>query len=793
MVEYRPRGVERLFSDPNSLRSVVVLQGARAVGKTSMVRHLVETGLLNDYQDLSEPTTRLAAAADPEGWLRRLERPFVVDEAQLLPELPLAVKRIVDEQPPGLQAVLTGSATIGRTGLGGSDPLLGRAERVLLHPFSAQEAVGLKPTSRSVVDLLFDAPLGSGSERYAIDDDLLLAALERGGMPHALFSRGSSRRSRFDQVDADLRGALRPELRPEDRFDSGRASDLLDALLTAPGGLLNFEKLSSRLEFDRRTVERLLDVLEERFLLSLLPNLALSASRQLRRSAKVHPMDTSMAAAALNRAGVDLRTDRERFGAMLETRVVQQLLAAADWAEREVRAWYWRRTSGRTAEVDLVLESANVRVAVEVKATRTLSGDDLRGLDSLHASTPLDRAYIAYLGDEIRQLRASVWAVPVEALLSGAAFEQKEQKVEPPITIAATRATHGGDASMLVSYVRDDDEFLGGAMTAFARELARSYRFRTGRGIDVFIDQDDLGWGRDFQQQLDRAADQTTFLLVMVTPNYLRSDPCRREFERFLAAAAASPVARERLILSLIWTPIDGLVDEDDPIVQEIRRRQYLTGEHLLALTQGSPEYRQAALQVADRLRLTVEQQENAPQSVDDGTVDDEEVDLLEAMGLIDDARAPIELAATRLGQGMAEIGRLFEEAPPLPTNDALASAAALQRLGVSLQPAVDTIDEAGSLLSATWAGLESQMGSVIDAVSDIGTDEERADLALSLRELGAALELPDSDQFLQIARTLGRLSRHLRPLGRSLEDTLRIVETIRRGAEGLAARLRPR
>lgn len=63
-----------------------------------------------------------AARAVGKTWLRSLPSPFAIDEAQLLPGLPLALKALLDETEESIQCVLTGSAAIGQTGVGGTDP-----------------------------------------------------------------------------------------------------------------------------------------------------------------------------------------------------------------------------------------------------------------------------------------------------------------------------------------------------------------------------------------------------------------------------------------------------------------------------------------------------------------------------------------------------------------------------------------------------------------------------------------------------------------------------------------------
>ena len=75
-------------------RKVVILEGARAVGKTMMSkRQLVSKGF--SYVSLADENTFALASTDLYGWLKNLSTPVVIDEAQRLPNLPLAIKEIV--------------------------------------------------------------------------------------------------------------------------------------------------------------------------------------------------------------------------------------------------------------------------------------------------------------------------------------------------------------------------------------------------------------------------------------------------------------------------------------------------------------------------------------------------------------------------------------------------------------------------------------------------------------------------------------------------------------------------
>src|SRR5690625_4231335 len=140
---------------------VVVLHGPRSVGKTALVRRLRDQGHLAAVVSLTDASTLHVAQQDLQGWLRELPQPFAIDEAQLLPELPLALKNYLDDTGDELQVLLTGSAQIGRTGFGGSDPLAGRARTFTLPPLTEAELHGAED-EWSVPDQLFGGKPGGG-------------------------------------------------------------------------------------------------------------------------------------------------------------------------------------------------------------------------------------------------------------------------------------------------------------------------------------------------------------------------------------------------------------------------------------------------------------------------------------------------------------------------------------------------------------------------------------------------------------------------------------------------------
>ena len=136
-----PRHAAALVSAALADTRVVVLNGARQVGKSTLAQLTVDqrSDDAKAYY-LDEEPVRAAAAADPIGFLHH-DGLLMIDEIQRVPELLLAIKREVDRDPRPGRFLHTGSARLwGLRGI--PDTLPGRSETIELWPLAQGELCG---------------------------------------------------------------------------------------------------------------------------------------------------------------------------------------------------------------------------------------------------------------------------------------------------------------------------------------------------------------------------------------------------------------------------------------------------------------------------------------------------------------------------------------------------------------------------------------------------------------------------------------------------------------------------
>ncbi|MHB8309982.1 ATP-binding protein [Metallibacterium sp.] len=352
---------------------VVCVLGPRQSGKTTLVRHFEPR---YGYISLDDPATLAFAQSDPAGFVAALPDPVILDEVQRVPELLRTIKLAVDrDRRPG-RFLLTGSANLlllPRLG----DSLAGRMEVVELPPLTAAEQARkpggfllaliegrLKP-SLTTVD-------GPGLAQLA-------ARVTAGGFPETVARPPARAREWHRQY---LRALMNRDVQDIARVRDVRAvSRLLELMALRTAQLLNVSSIANELDLRRETVEHYLAVCERLFLVQRLPPWHRNHAKRLIKTPKVHLVDSGLCATLSGLTAEDAVAQRERFGHLLESFVVQQLRAQAGWTAPELDFWHYRDKD--QVEVDLVITRGRDVWGVEVKAAATVTPADGRGLRRL--------------------------------------------------------------------------------------------------------------------------------------------------------------------------------------------------------------------------------------------------------------------------------------------------------------------------------------------------------------------------------------------------------------------------
>lgn len=407
---YLPRHLSGALEAALADTPVVCLLGPRQCGKSTLSRHC-EPG--RHYVSLDDRAYLDLALTDPQGFIDDLPEQVAIDEVQRAPELTLAIKRSVDgNRKPG-RFLLTGSANLLQLPRL-ADTLAGRMESLWLHPLTVSE---IRRSPGKFLEAFLAGHLrpkitASASPRPSELPGLLVA----GGYPESI-QRTPERADRWRRnyvqsiVERDIGDIA-------DVKDASDLARLLAFLESRTAQLLNQSALSQALGHSRATIDRYLTLLERLFLIRLLPAWHSNRSKRLVKTPKLHFVDSGLASTLGELEPGNWNQERPRFGHLLESFVLQQLIAMADCMARPPRFYHYRDRD--KTEVDIVIESQQKIWGVEIKAGASVNRDDAKGLLKLAgiAGGAFQAGIVFYDGEATLPLDkgAGILAVPISKL-----------------------------------------------------------------------------------------------------------------------------------------------------------------------------------------------------------------------------------------------------------------------------------------------------------------------------------------------------------------------------------------
>lgn len=341
MSTYIKRTVEQEIRQHINDGKVIVLFGARQTGKTTLVRHLLDTSTMRNDGVLSmngdNPADRAIldyGAFSLESFRRIVgsSRTLFVDEAQGIPGIGRTLKLIHDEMP-NVRIAVTGSSSFELSGQV-DEPLVGRKFEYSLSPFSFAEL----SANTSVRD-----------ERNALETRIVY-----GTYPEIATAKT------FQDAVHRLRelctGYLYKDILAW-KFVKGPAvlDKLLKALALQVGSEVSYNELSRLIGIDKEAVERYIDLLGKCSVCFAVPSFARNARNELKKSRKIYFNDCGIRNGVLgNFLPLDCRDD---IGKLWENYLICERLKTHALAPIAPRCYFWRNTA--QAEIDWVEESAD--------------------------------------------------------------------------------------------------------------------------------------------------------------------------------------------------------------------------------------------------------------------------------------------------------------------------------------------------------------------------------------------------------------------------------------------------
>lgn len=320
----------------------IIVFGPRQAGKTTLVKSLSQSSgkqvkWLNgdeaDVRDLFEHPT-----SDELKLLAGNAEILVIDEAQRIRNIGLAIKLLVDNYPE-LQVLATGSSSF-ELANEIKEPLTGRKFEHFLFPISFAELVHTS---------------GLMEEKRLLNHRLIF-----GSYPDVLNNPGMEKKTLSSLADSYLykdilvwRSIKKPQA----------LEKLLKALAFQIGSEVSYHELAQLSGLDSHTVENYIDILEKAFIVYKVNGLYRNMRNELKKSKKIFFYDNGIRNAII--ANFNMPENRNDTGALWENYLFSERMKHTHYNDIYLNRYFWR--SKTKQEIDLIEEREGLLYAFEMK------------------------------------------------------------------------------------------------------------------------------------------------------------------------------------------------------------------------------------------------------------------------------------------------------------------------------------------------------------------------------------------------------------------------------------------
>lgn len=322
-------------------KKVIVLLGARQVGKTTLLEELSSKEKKCLFLNCDNLDDKLLLEEKTSTELKLLLSPYeiiFIDEAQRVKNIGLTIKMIGDLKLAG-QVLVTGSSSLDMANEI-NEPATGRIIEYQLFPFSLSELA--THTSKREEQRLLGQRMIYGLYPEVINEPAdakrTLITLTNNYLYKDLFT---------------YKGMKKPDI----------LQKLVRALALQLGSEVSYNELSNLLGVDKETIENYINLLEKCFVVFRLDSFNRNLRNEIKKGKKVYFYDNGVRNAVIsNFAPLELRND---VGALWENLMISERVKRNSYSKNFATQYFWRTHDQK--EIDLVEDQDGVLTTFEFK------------------------------------------------------------------------------------------------------------------------------------------------------------------------------------------------------------------------------------------------------------------------------------------------------------------------------------------------------------------------------------------------------------------------------------------
>lgn len=404
-MEYISRNLEAVVMQVTKEFPAVLVTGPRQVGKTTMLKKLME-GTDRKYVSLDDLNERSLAKNDPELFLQAHKPPVLIDEVQYAPELFPYIKIYADSHHEPGAFWLTGSQVF-QMMKGVQESLAGRVAVLSMTSLAQAELSGASMTPFEV-----DLEALTEREKLRIPADMqgIFERIYRGSMPAIVSGRNTNSQIFYGSflstyIERDVRLL-------SDAIDSLKFLRFMTAAAARCSRMLNVAEIAQDADINQKQAKDWLQILETLGIIFYLHPYSNNLLKRLVKTPKLYFYDTGLVCHLTRWSSPEVLENGAMNGAVLENYVVSEI--AKTWLNsgKEPYMYYYRDKDAK--EIDVILEHDGILNPIEIKKTSN-PGTELTRVFSLldKASVPRGKGAVVCMKPKVGVIDRDNYIVPV--------------------------------------------------------------------------------------------------------------------------------------------------------------------------------------------------------------------------------------------------------------------------------------------------------------------------------------------------------------------------------------------
>ena len=339
------RGITDLFHKRVLPNKVLILLGARRVGKTAFIKNYLSKIPKEDYlqlngEDIDDSNLLKERSVNNYSRLLTNVKLLVIDEAQNIPDIGMILKLIVDSID-GIKIIATGSSVFDLSNKLG-EPLVGRKNTIYLFPFAQMEF--------------------ANHENYKETTQKLEERLLFGSYPE--LEQYQDWNDKINYIKEIINSYLLKDILIFDGIkQSDKVLDLLKLIAFQVGQEVSLQELARQLGISKNTVESYLDLLSKVFVIYKVPGFSKNLRKEITKSNRWYFYDNGIRNGIIsNFTRLETRTD---VGALWENYLASERSKFQNYTQTRVSNFFWRTYDQQ--ELDWLEEKADNLAGFEFK------------------------------------------------------------------------------------------------------------------------------------------------------------------------------------------------------------------------------------------------------------------------------------------------------------------------------------------------------------------------------------------------------------------------------------------